>query len=201
MAVQLAEGFHEHPKLRQLYRKGGRSAWGAWLLGLAYADKNRTAYIPLDIAQQLARDDFDTLTDPEIGLWEPRLDCVVIHDWYDWQGEITGLEDKVNRCLDYWLTFHPGSRRTESRKAKVRSRLREGYTVEDICQGIDGSIKAPFINEHGVKKDDLVLICHTGPKLEDFMARVTAKPHVDRLRRDDPIAFANRFEKYYQAAK
>jgi hypothetical protein len=61
---------------------------------------------------------------------------------------------------------------TPERRAKVRARLREGYTVEQIKRAIDGVASSPFHrgeNTHHREYTDLTLICQTGSKLEGFL--------------------------------
>lgn len=86
---------------------------------------------------------------------------------------------EVERELfDYWRekTNHPQAKLTDDRRRKLRARLREGYTSEQIRSAIDGAAQAPYINDVGRRFDDLELICRNGSKLEGFMARAAAAP-------------------------
>jgi hypothetical protein len=83
----------------------------------------------------------------------------------------------IRELFAYWqLTCrHPHSKLTEERRKKVRARLREGYSVEQIRQGIDGAAKNPPADkDSGVIYDDLVSVCRNGAQLERYIDR--AKP-------------------------
>jgi hypothetical protein len=78
--------------------------------------------------------------------------------------------------FDYWRTQcgHPKALLTRDRVTKVLARLREGYSVEDIRRAIDGAAKHAYVNDRGVRYDDLELICRSGSKLEGFIQRAGA---------------------------
>ena len=69
------------------------------------------------------------------------------------------------------------------RKAKVEARLKEGYSVEDLCSAIDGCFATPFNcgdNGNGKPYLDLELICRDATKVDGFIgaapkARATHK--------------------------
>jgi hypothetical protein len=77
--------------------------------------------------------------------------------------------------FDYWQQRcgHSQAKATRGRLAKVRARLREGYTVEQIHRAIDGAAIGAFVNDAGKRFDDLELICRSGEKLESFIDRAT----------------------------
>lgn len=52
--------------------------------------------------------------------------------------------------------------------------MKDGYTVEQIRQGIDGAAVAAHVSENGVTHDDIELICRNGSKLDSFIARAKA---------------------------
>jgi hypothetical protein len=87
---------------------------------------------------------------------------------------------QVKTIFAYWQKRlnHPNSKLTPERQRKTEARLREGYTVEKIKQGIDGCASSPFNrgeNDRGRAFDDLELICRNGSKLENFIALVATK--------------------------
>lgn len=96
----------------------------------------------------------------------------------------------VRDLFEHWQTVcgHPRSKLTADRRRKIRARLREGYTVEQIRQAIDGAANRAFVNADGLKFDDIELICRNGAKVELFIARAAAKPppadggYLDELR-------------------
>ena len=73
----------------------------------------------------------------------------------------------------YWQQTcdHPNAQPTRDRLAKVKARLREGYTADQVRKAIDGAARGAFVNDQGKRFDDLELICRTGSKLEDFIDR------------------------------
>lgn len=68
----------------------------------------------------------------------------------------------------------PSSKPTRERLEKVKARLNEGYTVEQIRTAIDGAACGAFVNDSGKRFDDLELICRTGSKLESFIDRAAS---------------------------
>ncbi|MBS1790589.1 MAG: hypothetical protein JST85_22920 [Acidobacteria bacterium] len=86
------------------------------------------------------------------------------------------LSDQVNEIFDYWKTIlrHPNAKLTNERKRLIETRLkRDGYTVEQIKQAIDGCSRSVFHqggNSQGMVYDDLSLICRDGTHLERFIA-------------------------------
>lgn len=93
----------------------------------------------------------------------------------------------------YWQQRcnHPKAKPGRDRLAKVKARLAEGYTPEDIRTAIDGAAVGAHVNDDGQRFDDLELICRSGSKLELFMSRATGRrdsgsrgtPTADALRR------------------
>lgn len=74
----------------------------------------------------------------------------------------------------HWQTVmaHPDAKLTNDRKTKIKARLDEGYTVEQLKFAIDGCRLSPFHmgdNDRSTKYDDLNVICKNGAKVEWFM--------------------------------
>ena len=93
----------------------------------------------------------------------------------------------ISQVFDYWRQSlgHPRARLTADRKAAVRRRLAEGYSVDEIKRAIDGCKASPFHqgdNEFGSVYDDLTLICRSGSKLEQFIGYLSR----GKNRRHDP---------------
>lgn len=91
---------------------------------------------------------------------------------------VSSNED-AGALFDYWrlVMQHPGAQFTPERERKVRARLRQGYTPDQIKAAIDGCKASPYNqgeNLEGRIYDDLELICRNGSKLEGFMNRVGA---------------------------
>ena len=93
------------------------------------------------------------------------------------------LDEQVGELFAYWRERcgHPNALPSDNRKRKVKARLREGYTAEQIRCGIDGAAKAPFVSDDGRRHDDLELICRNASKLDSFIER-----GVKAAERDDP---------------
>jgi hypothetical protein len=83
--------------------------------------------------------------------------------------------DPACALFAYWQRTcgHPQARPTRERTSKVKARLKDGYTPEQIRIAIDGAARAAFVADNGKRFDDLELICRTGAKLEDFIDRAT----------------------------
>lgn len=77
--------------------------------------------------------------------------------------------------FDYWCSVMrkaAGTKFLGDRKQKVRSRLREGFTVEQIKRAIDGVAQSPWHrgeNPGGREYTDLTMICGSPAKLEQFI--------------------------------
>lgn len=86
-------------------------------------------------------------------------------------GRISARGEDVRAVFDAWQEFcrHPRAKLTQDRRQKVRARLREGYTREDLIQAVRGAAKGAYVDARGVKWDDLSLICRDGTHVERFM--------------------------------
>jgi hypothetical protein len=86
------------------------------------------------------------------------------------------LIDRAASVFAYWKVEcgHPKALLTSDRMRKVAARLREGYSEADICRAIDGAAKHAYVNDEGIRFDDLELICRSGSKLEGFIQRAGA---------------------------
>ena len=90
--------------------------------------------------------------------------------------------DESNVVFDYWLlVMGKGSRtkRSPERINKIKARLSDGYTVEQVKQAIDGCKLSPYHmgqNDQNKVHDSIGLICRNGEKLEGFIENVTRTP-------------------------
>jgi hypothetical protein len=84
----------------------------------------------------------------------------------------------ARELFEHWQRAcrHPTAKFTRDRQAKIKARLAEGYTPDDIRAAIDGAARGAFTNDQGVRFDDLELICRSGSKLESFLHRRDATP-------------------------
>ena len=106
------------------------------------------------------------------------------------------LPDKSDAMtvFDYWLSVMdrgPRTHATPKRITNIKSRLKDGYTVDEIKLGIDGCTKSSYHmgeNNRATKYNDIELICRSGEKLEAFIGmneKITPKADVERDREVD----------------
>lgn len=81
---------------------------------------------------------------------------------------------KVRTVFSYWqeILNHPQSKLTTDREAKIRRRLQEKYTVDELKLAINGCRASPWHmgeNERNTKFDDIELICRDGVHVEKFI--------------------------------
>lgn len=87
----------------------------------------------------------------------------------------------VREVFEHWQKTlnHPNAKLTAERERVVNARLKQGYSVDDLKQAIDGCAKTPHNighNETGQHFDDLELICRKGSQVERFMANAVNPP-------------------------
>lgn len=90
----------------------------------------------------------------------------------------SSTNNRERELFGYWQErcAHKSAMPTRDRLAKIRARLNEGYTEEQIRTAIDGAARAAYVNDAGKRFDDIELICRNGSKLESFIDRANAKP-------------------------
>jgi len=86
-------------------------------------------------------------------------------------------DELIHEIFAYWQTRlnHPRSDLTGKRKSAISARLKQGYTVEEIKQAIDGCASSPYHmgdNDQRTVYDDLTLICRDDGKLQMFISKV-----------------------------
>lgn len=82
------------------------------------------------------------------------------------------LSEQIRRVFDAWTVAcrHPRAKLTADRRSKVRARLSEGYTPEDLILAVKGAATGAYVDGRGHKWDDLSLVCRSGSNVERFMA-------------------------------
>jgi len=81
----------------------------------------------------------------------------------------------VRDVFEYWVMVMGKTDKallTPGRRQKIKARLREGYSVDQLKRAIDGCRASEFhqgMNDKGRKFDDLDLICRSGEKVEQFI--------------------------------
>lgn len=81
---------------------------------------------------------------------------------------------KIKEIFLYWKNTldHPKARMDEKRKLKIRSALKNGYSVDDIKLAIDGCLASPYHqgeNERSSSYDSLELICRDSEHIDRFI--------------------------------
>lgn len=79
--------------------------------------------------------------------------------------------------FNYWVerTGKKSAKFLDKRRAMIRLRLSEGYSVADLKKAVDGCVASPFHagqNEDGRQYLDLELIMRTGGNVERFQSYV-----------------------------
>lgn len=88
---------------------------------------------------------------------------------------------QAQEVFAYWqrVLEHPTAKFTQDRRRKVEARLREDYTVAQLCRAVDGCKVTPHNmgeNDTGQRWDDLALICRSGSNVERFMDAAPERP-------------------------
>ena len=102
----------------------------------------------------------------------------------------------------YWQAVmdHATAKLTPGRERCIKARLKDGYTVDQLKQAIDGCRASPFHQGGGPDGkvfDDLTLICRNGEKVEQFVGLLAKAPTAVALaaRGNRPSAFPTRSER------
>lgn len=74
----------------------------------------------------------------------------------------------------YWQQKmgHPQAKLDAKRNKSIAGRLKDGYTVGELCEAIDGCLLSPHHmgqNETRTVYDDIELICRDGPRVDKFI--------------------------------
>lgn len=94
--------------------------------------------------------------------------------------ELIPVPDDI-QVFEFWKVHmkHPRSQLDVKRQKNVKARLKDGYSVEDLCNAVRGCKLSAFHmgdNKQGKKFDDLELICRDGPKVDGFIATFEEPP-------------------------
>jgi len=87
----------------------------------------------------------------------------------------TSEPDGVKEVFKYWqqIMDHPRAKLDDKRKGKIKKRLQDGYTVDDLQRAVDGCKRSPHHmgeNDRGTVYDDIELICRDASRVEKFIA-------------------------------
>lgn len=81
---------------------------------------------------------------------------------------------EVKAVFEYWQDKrgHEKAKLDEKRKRAIKARLKDGYSVEDLCKAVDGIAKSSHHmgqNEQRTVYDDIELICRTAVNVDKFI--------------------------------
>lgn len=89
--------------------------------------------------------------------------------------------EEIKDIFTYWKTVlqHPRANLDDKRKALIRSKLKSGYSVDDLKAAIIGCSNTPHNmgdNDRGQKYDSIELILRDSGQIDRFMGNSTAPP-------------------------
>lgn len=149
--------------------------------------------------------DYPAPSDADMRAWKEREQAVQTLYGQRIDGVRTEAKDKdkasflsdARTVFEHWQERlgHPDAKFSDDRKQKIVARLREGFTVERLCQAIDGCAATPYNmgeNPQGKRYDSIDLIFRNAGKVDEFAERTS-----DRAgeRRPDVNARRARIEK------
>lgn len=82
------------------------------------------------------------------------------------------MADRVEAVCAHYQDYHPRARPGRKERAKIQDRLREGYSVADLKQAIDGNHKSPYHcgeNDGGVVYHNLELVVRDSSHVVQFI--------------------------------
>ena len=84
-------------------------------------------------------------------------------------------KDDALEIFEYWQlkTGHKQAKLDAKRVKTIKARLKDGYTVGQICLAVDGCLLSPHHmgqNDTRTIYDDIELICRDGPRVDKFIA-------------------------------
>lgn len=100
------------------------------------------------------------------------------------------LSEAINRVFEFWKirSGHCRARLDQKRRSKIRQRLVDGYTEQDIIDAIEGCRLSPWHmgtepRGNGVVYDDIELICRDAKHVDMFI-KLTEKHKIDQARKN-----------------
>lgn len=79
---------------------------------------------------------------------------------------------EIDAVVRHYQHYHPRSRPGDKERKLIAARLREGYSMEDLCQAIDGNHRDPFCcgdNARGKQYHNLSLIVRDSDHVRDYI--------------------------------
>ena len=93
--------------------------------------------------------------------------------------------DPAVEVFSHWQSVmnHGKAKLDRKRRQKIRDRLKDGYTVQDLIQAIDGCKRSPHHmgdNDRGTVYDDIELICRDAPHVDKFI-KLAQQPDMSNM--------------------
>lgn len=90
-------------------------------------------------------------------------------------------KDQIEKIFQYWkdIMAHPQAKLDEKRRQSIRSALKSGYSIEELCQAISGCSKTPHNmgqNENGQRYDGLHVILRDADQIDRFIRNHQSPP-------------------------
>jgi uncharacterized phage protein (TIGR02220 family) len=91
---------------------------------------------------------------------------------------------EAQEVFDYWQQQrgHERAKLDEKRQKAIKARLKDGYTVGDLCRAVDGISKSSYHmgqNDSRMVYDDIELICRTATNVDKFAKLAEAQQFTD----------------------
>lgn len=103
-------------------------------------------------------------------------------------------KESVELIVEHYRTHHSRARPGDKERERIRARLKDGFSVSDLCDAIDGNHLSPFHcgeNDNGQKHHGLLLIMRDSDHVEKFMA----------VKENPPLANSSRLHSNARAAQ
>lgn len=87
------------------------------------------------------------------------------------------VSESVAAVVAHYQKYRPRSRPGDEERKLIRDRLKDGYSVADLCDAIDGNYRSPYhcgINDSGDEYHALELILRNADKVSEFIAKKDA---------------------------
>ncbi len=114
-------------------------------------------------------------------------------------------DPRISEVISHYQTHKPRARPGKKEVDKIRERLREGYSADDLKAAIDGCFRSPFHcgeNENNRKYQSLELIVRDSKHVLDFIETPDETGHVplkaQQLRRNIELV-KQKYREQYEA--
>ena len=87
----------------------------------------------------------------------------------------SGAPSPVQDVVDFYVAKRPSRRPGAKERSCIAQRLKEGFTVAELCEAIDGCLAKPFVSDSGKVFDGLELICRNSAKVNQFRSQSAAE--------------------------